>query len=455
MKSASSITEEQAREKVRALNQEHLLHYYPMLSERQQESLLRQIALLDPLLYERQKNTPLPELLEEPFPFEDESLKGDPGLGKLGKELVQKGKVAALVLAGGQGSRLRFEKPKGCFPVTCFRHKSLFQLIAEKVKAASKQVAHPLEIAIMTSPLNHVEIQTYFAQHAFFGLSPRQCHFFYQRMWPLLDLEENYFLEAPDQIARGPNGNGGVFRRLVELGIWNKWQKRGVELVNVIPVDNPLSDPFDYELVGFHSQMQNEATIKAARKVNSHEKVGVLARVKGKATILEYSELSEEKKKALNSKGELLFSTANLGFYCFSMPFIEKVSHVDLPLHPAKKAVRKWNPEGHIDFPETPNAWKFEEFIFDVLPLASRVKSLIYPREECFAPLKNLEGEDSIESVQQALLAFDRKVFARVTGHEVPAEARFELSPAFYYPTKQLLEKWKGQSLPDEDYIHE
>ncbi len=265
-------------------------------------------------------------------------------------------------------------------------------------------------------------------------------------MWPLLDFEGHLFLEAPDQIARGPNGNGGVFRRLVEIGLWQKWREMGIEMVNVLPVDNPLALPFDHELFGFQERQECDVVVKASMRRNPQEKVGLLVKADGKPRIVEYSELTDEQKSAMTD------SVANLGLYSFSMSFIEKVSQMLLPIHRAKKAVKKM---GQEEVPDQPNSWKFEEFIFDVLQVASRCEALLYPRETTFAPLKNLQGEDSIATVQAALLAFDKQVYARVTGEEPSQTAFFELSPSFYYPTKDLLEKWRGKPLPDQDYIED
>lgn len=454
MKTPSSspiLSEEEAREKLSAIGETGLLCTWDMLDGLQRENLLRQISQLDAVFLHRQQE----ELLHSQQqtvsfePFTSSFSSGNEEDYNRGKIALQEGKCACVVLAGGQGSRLRFEGPKGCCPITNVRNKTLFQLLAEKVKAASKQAGRPLHIAIMTSPLNHVETDFYFERHAFFGLNPRQVTFFYQRMWPFLDFDGHLFLEAPDQIARGPNGNGGVFRRLVEIGLWKKWRDMGVEMVNVLPIDNPLALPFDPELFGFQQRRQSDAVIKASPRRSSEEKVGVLVKMDGKPRILEYSELT----RAQNE--ETANSPANLGLYSFSMSFIKRTSDALLPLHRAKKAVKRWTQSGRDETPEEPNAWKFEEFIFDVLPLAEKCEALLYPRETTFAPLKNLKGEDSIEAVKKALLDSDRKTYALVTGIEPPEAAIFELSPSFYYPTGDLQERWKGKPLPDQEYIED
>lgn len=445
------LSEEEAREKLDAIGENKLLRHWDTLDETQKENLLRQITLLDVVFLHRQQE----ELLtssEASFsfePFTPYHQSGNAEDYRRGEEALKAGKCACLVLAGGQGSRLRFEGPKGCYPISNVKKKTLFQLLAEKVKAASKQANRPLQLAIMTSPLNHVETEFYFVQNAFFGLDPRQVTFFFQRMWPFLNFDGHLFLEAPDQIARGPNGNGGVFRRLVEIGLWQKWQEMGIEFVNVLPIDNPLALPFDHELLGFHERLQSDVVVKASQYHSIEDKVGVLVKADGKPRILEYFELDD------TQKNKALHTVANLGLYSFSMPFIQRVSGALLPLHKAKKAVKQWMESGEEKIPDKENAWKFEAFIFDVLPFAESCEALLYPRETTFAPLKNLKGEDSMETVKKALLESDRKTYAHVTGKEPPQTAFFELSPAFYYPTESLLERWKGKPLLDQDYIED
>lgn len=435
------IGEKEARDKLRAMGEEPLLSHWHNLEPYQKENLLLQIDQLDVVFFHRQQE----ELLHSQehhvafTPFETYYTSGNREDEARGRALLASGKGACLILAGGQGSRLNCRGPKGCVPITRFKHKTLFQLLAEKIKAASLQVGHPLQVAIMTSPLNHVETELYFVQNAFFGLDPRQVTFFYQRMWPFLNLDGHLFLEAPDKIAKGPNGNGGVFRRLVEAGIWKKWGEMGIELVNVLPIDNPLALPFDHELFGLHERVQCEVVVKAALRRSPQEKVGLLVNVEGRPQILEYSELSEEQKSAI------VDPIANLGLYSFSMPFIEKASRCILPLHRAQKTVPTLT--------ERVNVWKFEEFIFDVLPLATSCEALLFPRESVFSPLKNIEGEGSIDAVRESLLASDRETYERVTGVALSPTAVFELDPPFYYPTDVLLEKWRGKPFPQKEYI--
>lgn len=449
-----ALTEQEAFAKLKVLKQKKLLSHWEQLNSVQKRHLQAQIGALDPVQFFRQKEAlELAPPLKHFIPFKDYHSSGCFEDQKLGRQLTSQGAVACLILAGGQGSRLRMEGPKGCVPITSVKHKTLFQYSAEKALAASIQAGRPLEVAVMTSPMNHEETKTFFARHHFFGLDPKQLTFFSQKMWPLFDLDGDLFLESADSIAWGPKGNGEVFRRLVEAGIWQKWKEQKIEWVNVIPIDNPLALPFDHELLGFSARSSLEIGIKASLREGVHENVGVLALSEGRPIVVEYFELPQEEKEARNSLGELKYAVANLGLYCFSMPFILRASDAQMPLHKAKKNVKQMNREGKTIFPDEANAWKFEEFIFDAFPLAERCEAILYPRTLSFAPLKNLKGADSIESVQAALLACDRKVFAQVSGVEPPEEALFELAPQFYYPTQEMLNQWQGKPLPQESYI--
>jgi len=445
MKSLHKLHKE-AHDLLAPLGQAVLLDHWEELTKPQKERFFNQILSLDIPLFHRQRealtNPQSHPHASTPFQKIDRIENGEDQVR--GLSLMKEGKCGVIVLAGGQGSRLRCKGPKGSVEVSLVKKKSLFQLIAEKVLAASECVGYPLPLAIMTSPATAVEIETLFIQHAFFGLKPTQVSFFIQEIAPLLDEEGDLFLETPNKIAYGPNGNGGVFRRFYAAGLLEKWRLRGVEMVQVIPVDNPLALPFDPKLLGYHARMSNEVTIKTALKRDSNEKVGVLGEVDGRPQIIEYSEIGEHADA---------YTHANLGLFAFSMDFIKKVSVEPLPLHPAKKAVHFLSREGKTELSETPNAWKFEEFIFDVLPLAMRCSALEYERGACFAPLKNLHGEDSLSEVRDAILGLEREIYQSISGRAPPLGAQFELGAKFYYPTETFRKKWEGKALPETEYI--
>jgi len=345
--------------------------------------------------------------------------------------LLAQNKIGVLALAGGMGSRLRFEQPKGCFPISVIKEKSLFQLLCEKVQAASQHVKVALQLAILTSDFNDYQTQAFFIENHFFGLDSSQVHFFCQPNLPLLDLEGNHFLQSPGKVATGPGGNGAVFKYFVESGIWQKWNTLGIEIVNLLPIDNPLVDPFDEILATHHFRNQNEVTIKAATRVDPYENVGLICQQDKSIKVVEYSELSLEQRSQ-----ELHCALANLGLYTFSMEFIDSVSKKDLPVHRALKAVKKINHKGEFELPTTPNAYKLESFIFDLFAFSRRSEVVCCPRQDYFAALKNFQGPDSIQTVKEALLTKDRKLLSKMVGGSVPDDFLVELDPSLYYKSK-------------------
>lgn len=351
----------------------------------------------------------------------------------LGESLVKAGKVACLMVAGGQGTRLGFKGPKGCYPITPARHQTLFGYFAERLKAASEQAGKNLPLAIMTSPANHAEVMSYFQTHHYFGCSKDQISFFSQGSLPFLNDVGEIVLDQSGQIAFGPDGNGSSIKSLVDSGIATHWEKQGIEYVVFIFVDNPLADPFDALLVGAHADAKVDVSIKAITRDDPQEKVGVIVTENGKTAVVEYTEMPK-----LSFADIKKFPIANISLFCFSLPFIFKAAKSKLPLHKALKAIN-----------EKQKAWKFERYIFDILPLAQKTQTIIYPRLECFAPVKDA---DNVPTVQEMMTALDRKTFERVAKTSLPVECK-EINPKFYYPTPELIKHWQGRIPPSTPYL--
>ena len=389
-------------------------------------------------------------------PFDNFALAGNAQDLQRGKEMIAQGLVGCLIVAGGQGTRLRFEGPKGMCPVTKIHHKTLFQVFAEKVVAAGKQAQRLLPLAIMTSPQNHEATVSYFEKNQLFGLDRKQLNFFCQDVLPLLDMHGNLFLETPDTLATGPDGNGGAIHQFFNQGIWTDWHKQGVRYLNFVLIDNPLADPFDAELVGFHQKSHSDIVVKATLRRDEAENVGILVKDHGRAAVVEYSELDHDARMETNADGTLRYPIANISLFSFSMDFIKDVVHTKktmMPLHKAFKAVKYLGADGTTVQAEKPMAWKFEKFIFDLLPAASKVDALIYPREQCFAPLKNFSGLDSLETVPDAIEENDRQALATITGAPCTASP-LEISQDFYYPTPELINMWRNRHVKHSGYIN-
>lgn len=439
-----------AAAKLECIGESQLLNQWDLLNPHQQNVFLNEVKSLDTAALASQKialqhyqQTLKEETKQEWTPFFDYSLKGSERHKNLGQELIAQGKVGCLLVAGGQGTRLSFDAPKGTFPVSVIKHKSLFQIFAEKMIAAGKQANRLLPLAIMTSPQNHAATVDFFQTHAYFGLKEEQVYFFQQNELPFLDNEGHLILKSDQTIAKGPDGNGGSLSLFFSSGIWENWHRQGVEYVNYILVDNPLADPFDAELIGYHADNHCDITVKCIQKESPEERVGLLVKDDAGVRIVEYTEISDSERKALQPDGHLKHRCTNLSLFCFSMDFIKATAQTAiLPWHFAYKATGLNGTYG----------WKFETYIFDYLPVAKKVKALLYPREECFAPLKNGSGTDSLETVQAALVQYDKRALQTICGQPISC-GLIELDQQFHYPTAELLTKWKGRAGAFEGYI--
>jgi UDP-N-acetylglucosamine/UDP-N-acetylgalactosamine diphosphorylase len=240
-----------------------------------------------------------------------------------------------------------------------------------------------------------------------------------------------------------------------QFEIWKKWKELGIEYVNIIPVDNALADPFDAESVGSCHSSKVDTVLKGIVRQSKDEKVGVVGNMNGQLRVVEYTELPENEKNAVDVDGTLRCKIANTGLFTFRMDFIEglaKNPHFFLPWHLAQKSAEVMLSTSKGYFKEKVKIWKCESFFFDVLNFTSQgSKVLVYPREEIYAPLKNATGSHSLEELQKTLQDADRQTFMKVTGKELPP-GTFELDPAFYYPTPALLEKWRGRD-PAPGYV--
>lgn len=341
-----------------------------------------------------------------------------------GNRLIAAGKVAALVVAGGQGTRLKLKGAKGLYPVS-FSGKTLFQIFAEKIVACSKRAKRDLPLCIMTSPFNDDEIRIYFEKMDYFGLTKEKVFFFSQGLYPFKHMDGSaVYVEG--KLLQGPDGNGSALERIKSSGVLESLKKEGIEIVTFTMIDNPLIDPYDARLIGYMVENQLDAALIAVKRLEG-EKTGIIVEAPNGVKVIEYTEIEE------NQRSDL----ANISAFSFSVEFIERAALETLPLHAHKKEVM-----GDPSF----YAMKYEKFIFDNLQFAIKCGALLYPREEVFAPLKNLTGPNSPETVKRALLQRDRQVYEKISGIKAP-DHEFELDFSFYYPTEELLKKWKGRAL--------
>ncbi len=419
------------------LDQTHLLEAIEGLAEGSLDLLLAQLERYDPRLVKRQRDLLVPAKSSSCYsPCQTFAKSGNAQDQLQGRRLLKEGKVGCLILAGGQGTRLGYDGPKGAVPVTAVKGKSCFQLFCEKSRAAGLLAGRKLPICVMTSPLNRLQTVDFFQTHDNFGLEPDQLCFFEQGMLPLMDDNGNWLLDSQGKLAEGPDGNGQALHLFFKTGIWQRWKDSGVEYLNVIFVDNPLADPFDAEFIGFARRSQGDAVLKAVERLSPDEKMGVVAELGGQLQVVEYSEISKD-----------AYPLSSTGMFCIRMDFIERICRgngFEFPLHLARKNVSLGR--------ERVALWKCERFLFDLLRFADKSCVIAYPRKEVYAPLKNASGDHTLETVRAALLLRDKEQYQALTGKRAPVE-ELELDPAFYYPSEGLKQKLKGMAFSNKAYI--
>lgn len=397
--------------------QTHLLKFAEELSSEERAALQRQIEQIDfarlaklhqasfsePVTIDPSKISPadavaLPQSSDE----REERAKA----AAVGLEAILSGRVAVVLVAGGQGSRLGFEKPKGMFPIGPVTGASLFHFHAQKILARSRQAGSAIPWYIMTSPTNNEETKTYFEEHEYFGLAPDQVRFFIQGTMPAVDIESGkVLLASKGEIFTSPNGHGGTLLAMRDEGILDDMAKRGCEHIFYFQVDNPFVDILDPVFVGLHAMRQADYSLKVIRKMHAREKLGLVVHYDGQPTIIEYSDLPEEIGRQTDSQNELLYWTGSIAIHVFRRQFLEHVTSDDLglPFHFARKAVSFIDEQGTLVTPSKPNAIKFETFIFDSLPMAKRAVVVETNRVDEYEPVKNATGEHSPEEVRDAI----------------------------------------------------
>ena len=378
-----------------------------------------------------------------------------------GEAALAAGKVAILVVAGGQATRLGFDAPKGTFPIGPISGKSLFQVHAEKTLALARRHGKSLPFLVLVSRDNHAATRQFFEERGHFGLDPKEVHFIEQGMLPALDRDGRLLLAERGRIFLSPDGHGGVFRALGSSGVLDKLAKRGVETLFYFQVDNPLVKVGDPVFVGHHLRRKAEFSLKVVAKRDAAEKVGVFALVDGKPGIVEYSDLAPEQRDAREpndskSKGKdarsgrLTYWAGSIAIHAFSVAFLQRLARGDLelPYHVARKKVPHVDESGDIVHPTEPNGVKFESFVFDALSLAKGVVAMEVDRAEEFAPVKNKDGEDSPATSRAAQSALFRGWLAQAGFAVLDPAADVEIGPLYALDSRELVARLKGAPAP-------
>jgi len=365
----------------------------------------------------------------------------DAAARKAGEAALAAGRIGAFLVAGGQGTRLGYDGPKGRFPVGPLTGRSLFAYHAHRVLATSRRYGVSVPLYVMTSAVNHESTVAAFEEAGWFGLDRGQVAFLVQGMLPAVDRQGKLLLASKHSLSWSPDGHGGSLLALQRSGALDDLADRGIEQLFYFQVDNPLARVLDPVFIGHHLLARAEMSTKAVAKTDPAERVGVVARLGGRTGVIEYSDLDPELAARRDDQGRLLFRAANIAIHMLDLGFVRRLlaSGLALPVHRAEKVVPCLDRDGRLQKPTAPNAIKMEQFVFDALPLAERTVTQEVPREDEFAPVKHASGEDSPDTARQALAEQARR-WMSAAGLAVPAGPA-EVGPLFALDQEEFLAK--------------
>ena len=395
---------QEAYEKLKKYGQLHVLKYYEELSKEEQEALITQIENTDlevlslcqkkEELNPRGKITPiqvmqLPEIEQKREEYT-----------KCGLEAIKAGKVGAVLLAGGMGTRLGSDAPKGVYNIGLTKDVFIFQRLVENLLDVVHQAGAWIPLYIMTSDKNHDTTTAFFQEKNYFGYNPDYVTFFMQDMAPAADYQGKVYLEAKNKMSTSPNGNGGWFLSMMKWGVVDKIREAGVEWLNVFAVDNVLQRIADPCFVGATISTGSAVGAKVVKKNAPDEKVGAMCLEDGRPSIVEYYEMTEELMNAKDAQGEPAYNFGVILNYLFREKDLEEIVAKKLPLHIVEKKIPYLNEQGELVKPEEPNGYKFEQLVLDMIHELDSCLPYEVVRNYEFAPIKNKTGVDSVESAR-------------------------------------------------------
>lgn len=450
------------RDTLRQYGQEHVLRYWDELSAAEQTRLGDQLAALDfaelasltsggEVLTDwhalaRQAAPPAAMRLSERAAGTSSAWGATPAEARRrGAAALATGEVGVLLVAGGQGSRLGFDQPKGVYPIGPVSGASLLQIHVEKTLAVARRYGPTPPLYLMTSPVTDDATREFLTAHGRFGMDEDDLFVFCQGTMPAVDAQSGKLLMAArDALFLSPDGHGGTVAALARSGAIEHMRRRGVKHLFYLQVDNPLAPIADEELIGHHLLAESELTSLAVAKQNPQDKLGNFVMLGGKLHVIEYSDFPDDVASRTARDGGLEFWAGSVAIHLFGVDFLERcLALADaLPWHVAHKKAPYLNEAGELIEPNAPNALKFERFIFDLLPHARRPIVVEYAEAEAFAPLKNAPGapRDTPEYVQRMMLEQHRRWLV-ASGAKVEPAARVEISPLFARDAQDVVER--------------
>ncbi|MBT6154133.1 MAG: UDPGP type 1 family protein [Planctomycetaceae bacterium] len=437
-------------------DQQHLLDSWDKLNPSEREVFLAQLSALDfaeigSLLAEtgttsadekpeaRARRAAQPRKLVR-LPNSPQEMAERHEASRQGEQLLADGKVGIILVAGGQGSRLGFDHPKGMFPIGPVSDNTLFQLLIEQAVARSRRAGVTIPYYVMTSDATHDETIEFFGQHEYFGLDESAVRFFRQGNMPAVDAGTGrLLLAAPGRLAISPDGHGGMLAALQQAQLLDDMRERGVEYLYYHQVDNPTAVVCDPVFLGFHVAHGSEMSTKVIAKRSAEERMGVVVDVDGQTQIIEYSDMPDDVAAMTDDSGELLHWAGSTAIHVFNRELLERLTggELALPFHVAHKQVEFIDRDGQLQQPKEPNAYKFERFIFDALTHARGALVLEADRAAEFSPVKNASGADSPETSRRDMMALHAG-WLRQAGATLPEGADVEISPLYALDADEL-----------------
>ena len=408
------MTYEEMETKAKKYDQMQILTNYNKADEKTKKELAEQIERIDfqqvSDLYKKTKNeVSFENDIIEPIAYVEKGKLTEEEYNKyykLGEEAIKNGKYSAVIMAGGQGTRLGHSGPKGTFDIGLESHKSIFEILVDSLKEESNKYEVTIPCYIMTSKENNAQTESFFEENNYFGYDKTAIKFFQQGKLPMCDENGKILINEKGLIKEAADGHGGIFQSLKKNGITEDMKQKGIEWAFIGPVDNVLVKMVDPILLGIMIDKKVLAGGKSVVKASPAEKVGVFCKRNGKPGVVEYTEISKEMSERVDENGELVFGESHINCNLFSLTAIEEVANKNLPYHIAHKKASYLDENGNLVVPEKPNAYKFESFIFDAFDMLDDMAILRVKREEEFAPVKNAEGTDSPETARQLYKEF-------------------------------------------------